>query len=338
MEVLPLEEGFGTGRKSTAFRVKKALSKPSLLVTDGLTSICSQCPGGNRISQWVRSIGLPHSTLLGDRSPHYGGGLPTREKSSDPPAVGSVCVVSLPEYKVYPKSTLYPRIPHMRAFGTLEKIGQFVAGLSSCVHMEGVGQSLRNIVRHPPHAPVIGQRPCHTDYATLEPERGPTAGCPLSPTRDLFSVILPHHALPLEPTCQDGLVNPEGGRFDREDADVCGDFVPNCGERGEVSWEQGLFSSQSLSPPHHLPFRAYSIEPCLSQAFSTKISHPALPPPQTMLFHCPRLNASLPTGCGPVKEATDFLVGSVCSLNVVSITERAIRDKPAETEREARER
>lgn len=49
-----------------------------------------------------------------------------------------------------------------------------------------------------------------------------------------------------QPTCQDGLVNPESGGFDGEDADVCRDFVPHCRERSEFSWEWSFLSSQSL--------------------------------------------------------------------------------------------
>lgn len=54
--------------------------------------------------------------FLGDRSSQYWCALPTKDRGSGSPAVGPVYTVSLPEFKAYPKSTGYLRIPHMRAF------------------------------------------------------------------------------------------------------------------------------------------------------------------------------------------------------------------------------
>lgn len=60
----------------------------------------------------------------------------------------------------------------------------------------------------------------------------------------LSTQLFPHQILiplpfdaspdPGQQTCQDGLVDPEGGGLDGEDSDICRDFVPHCGEtRGE---------------------------------------------------------------------------------------------------------
>lgn len=64
-------------------------------------------------------------------------------------------------------------------------------------------------------------------------------GCPPHPPKFYSTCIYltppslcPSHQS--QPTCQDGLVNPEGGGFDGKDADVCGDFVPNCRESREL--------------------------------------------------------------------------------------------------------
>lgn len=59
-----------------------------------------------------------------------------------------------------------------------------------------------------------------------------------------FSLSASSH--PGQRTCQDGLVNPEGGGFDGEDADVCGDFVPHCGESREQRGQSGMELYSSL--------------------------------------------------------------------------------------------
>lgn len=143
------------------------------------------------------------------------------------------------------------------------------------------------------------------DDATSELKRGPTMGCPPSSIQNLFSIYLAPPSLPepsplSQPTCQDGLVHPEGGGFDGEDADVCRDFVPHCRERGEFSWEWSFLSSQSLSPSHHPSFRPYSIQPFTGLQHESPHS---ITTPQT-LSCCPPLNASLPTGCKPERGSS----------------------------------
>lgn len=67
------------------------------------------------------------------------------------------------------------------------------------------------------------------------PKTFPLAACLTAP-----SLRLSHLS---QPTCQDGLVDPEGGGFDGEDADICRDFVPHCRERSKFSGEWSLLPS-----------------------------------------------------------------------------------------------
>lgn len=60
-----------------------------------------------------------------------------------------------------------------------------------------------------------------------------TPACPPALTLQTLTPCPPMHPPRQARTCQDGLVNPEGGGFDGEDADICRDFVPHCGESRE---------------------------------------------------------------------------------------------------------
>lgn len=130
---------------------------------DSLTPICSPCPSGNQISQWAWSICVLHSMFLGDRSPHYQCGLPTKDRGSGPPAVDPVCTVSLPELKVHPESTLYPQIPQMRA---LRDAGEdrTICSRSYRCQAKAIWKIITNMTL------VTEGRPSHTNDATSESE------------------------------------------------------------------------------------------------------------------------------------------------------------------------